>query len=313
MTKSKSIIRFTLVSAIIVANLTELTAAVETWHLEKGADWKAISEQDQDKYLMAVAQIKKLVYQGQTDELKQAIEQFKKDFPRVATADLDAFLKAEMLFSSGKLTKAAKSYNKLMAEYPDSELYQAALERNFTIATAFLAGQKIRVLKIFKMRGYAEGQKMMEKIIDRAGDAPIGKKAALAIVQSLEKRKKHEQAYQQWSKISSKWSTGEVAKDALLGMARCKHAAYRGPKYDASSLISAKSYYENFKSRYPDQAQEIDVDGKLEQITEQLAYKELNIAQYYDRTGNKQSANIYYQMVSDGWPNSNAARAIKKR
>lgn len=304
---------FIIVSAAIVALSAGIIVSAETWHLEKGDDLKAVSAQGQDKYLLAVAQIKKLVNTGQTKAVKEAVEQLKKDFPEIAGPDLDAFIKAELLFSKGKFVKAVRSYDKFLTQYPESELYQAALDREFAIATAFLAGRKRPILKIFRIRGYAEGQKIMERIIDRAGDAPLGEKAALTIVESLEKRKKFDKAYQKWSEISSKWPDGQMGRDALLGMARCKHAAYRGPKYNASNLISAKSYYENFKSRYPKYAEEINVDGKLKQINEQIAYKQFGIAKYYERTKNKQSANFYYQMVADNWPGSTAAKLVEKQ
>jgi outer membrane protein assembly factor BamD (BamD/ComL family) len=94
-------------------------------------------------------------------------------------------------------------------------------------------------------------------------------------------------------------------------MARCKHAAYKGPKFDASNLISAKSYYENFKLRYPEDAKEIGVDKILKDIEEQSAYKEFNTAEYYRQTDNRQSANLYYQRVLDNWPGSTAAGMAK--
>ncbi|HEW79915.1 MAG TPA: outer membrane protein assembly factor BamD [Phycisphaerales bacterium] len=96
-------------------------------------------------------------------------------------------------------------------------------------------------------------------------------------------------------------------------MARCQHAAYKGPKYDASELISAKSYYENFKLRYPKDAEKFDVDKKLKQISEQLAEKQFDIGQYYQRSGNNQSANFYYQMVVDNWPVSTAAEKVRRQ
>ena len=91
-------------------------------------------------------------------------------------------------------------------------------------------------------------------------------------------------------------------------MGRCKHAGYRGPEYDSSNLISAKSYYEDFKSRYLVDAETLEIGKRLAQIDEQMAYKQLAIGQYYEKTGNKQSANFYYQMVITDWPDSMAAQ-----
>jgi outer membrane protein assembly factor BamD (BamD/ComL family) len=222
-------------------------------------------------------------------------------------------MKAEMLFAKGKFTKAVENYNKFLDEFPQSEFCEVALDREFAIATAFLSGQKIRVLGLFKISGFATGEKIMEKITDRAGDAPIAKKAALAVVEALEKRGDFTEAYDKWSQISSRWPTGQMGKDALLGMARCKHAVYRGPKYNATNLISAKSYYESFRQRYPQDANELGIDKKIAQINEQLAYKQFNVGSYYERTDSIEAAYFYYRMVVDNWPGTTAAKMAKER
>ncbi len=306
-------VQFVVVSAVILLLSASLMFSAETWRLDQRGDWKAVSAEGEDKYLLAVAQIKKLVSTGQTEAVGKALAELKKDFPEIAGPDLDAFIEAENLFSEGKFTKAGRGYDKFLAAYPESKLYEAALDRQFAIATAFLAGHKRPILKVFNIKGYAEGERIMEKIGDRAGDAPIGMKAAVAIAQSLEKREKFAQAYDQWSHISSRWPTGQMGKQALLAMARCKHAAFRGPSYDDSNLISAKSYYEKFRLLYFKDAEEIDVDKILKQIDEQLAYKQFRIGEYYQKTGNKQSANLYYQMVIDNWPGSSAAKMANEK
>lgn len=305
-------IRFTILLAVVAGLSVSSTVSAKTWHLKQGQDWKPVSAEGEDKYLLAVAEIKRLVSTGQTEAVRQAIDKLKKDFPEIAGPDLDAFAEAEIFFSEGKFVRAIWGYDKLLTEFPESALLQAALDRQFAIATAFLAGQKKRVLGIFEMKGYAEGEKIMERISDRAGDAPIGVKSALAIAESLEKRGKFNLAYHQWSQISYRWPTDQIGMDALLGMARCKHAAYRGPKYDGSALISAKSYYESFKLRYPEEAEGFDIDEKLKLINEQMALKQFRIGEYYQKTGNKQSANFYYQMVVDNWPGSTAAKMAKQ-
>jgi len=305
--------RFVIALALISLLSQQLrVVSAETWHLEKSGHWKPISADERDKYLLAVAQIKQMVNTGQTEDVGKALNRLKKDFPEITGPDSDAFFEAEILFCDGKFTKALRGYDRFLAEYPESELYEAAQERQFAIATAFLAGQKKRVLGVFKIRGYAEGEKIMERISDRAGDAPIALKAALAIAKSLEKRAKFNEAYYKWSEVSSRWPTGQIGKEALLAMARCKHAAYKGPKYDVSNLISAKSYYENFKLRYPKEAAKFDIDARLEQINQQLAYKQFDIGRYYQQTDNRQSANLYYQMVIDNWPKSTAAKMAKE-
>jgi len=317
---SKSRVRFIIVLAgsslllmqagLILADLPRRQA--EVWHLEKSGDWKALGSAEQDRFLLAVAEIKQLVNTGKTETVARALNKLKKDFPEIAGPDLDAFMQAELLFSQGKFVGASHAYEKFLADFPQSWLCEAALDRQFAIATAFLAGQKMPVLKIFKMRGYAQGEKIMERIGDRAGNAPIALKAALGIVKSYEDRGRFNEAYFKWSQIQTQWPTGQTGKDALLGMGRCKHAAYKGPNYDASGLVSAKSYYENFRLRYPQDAQRFDMEKRVGQMDEQLAYKQFSIGRYYQRTGSKQAAFFYFRMVIDNWPNTTVAEMAKQ-
>ena len=397
-----------LIALAIAAVLPALsTVSADTWRLGKDRDWKVVSAEGQDKFLLAVTETKKLVNTGQTKAARKAFDKLKKDFPEITGPDLDAFIKAEMLFCKGKFIEAADSYDKLVTKYPESELRDAALGRQFAIATAFLTGQtktvlgvfkvngftyglkimerisehagdtpigaeatvavaqkyeergdftkairnydklltehpdsefrelvfdrqyaiataylrgrKKRVLRVVKMKGYAEGTRIMEKITDRAGlDSPIGLKAAIAVAEHYEKREQFNEAYLKWWEISTQWQTGKTGADALLGMGRCKYAVYnnhpehRRPFYDASSLNIAKSCYEKFKLLYPNEAEEIDADQIVKEINEQLAYKQLSIGRYYQRTDYRQSANLYFDMVINDWPGTKAAEMAKE-
>lgn len=310
--------RFIMLAAAIILSVLP-TASRGTWRLEKGGDFKPVSADNQDKFLIAVADAKKFVDTGQASAARWAYDELKKDFPDIAGPDFDLFVKAEIFYCKGKFTKAVKSYNKLLTEYAGSKLAEAALDREFAIATAYLGGRKKTLLGFIKIKGYAEGVRIMEKITDRVGlDTQLGIKASVAVAESYEEREKFNEAYLKWWEISLEWQMGPVGRDALLGMARCKHAVYNKPPehkrhyYDASCLRSAKSYYGRFKLLYPKEAEEIGVDEILDQIDEQLAYKQLSIGRYYQRTGNRQAANLYYDMIVNDWPESKAAQKAKE-
>ncbi len=305
--------------AIIVFAVCLITACLllplkaGTFRLNGSARWKDTSSSEEERFILRVAEMKKLVDAGEPEKVLRAIEQLKTDFPDIAGADFDAFIDAEMLLARGKLTKAVRQYEKFLDDYPASPLRDAALQREFGIASDYLAGRRKRVLLVLNLRRYDEGVKIMEKISDRAGSTDIAKRASVAVAGSFEKRRKYEEAYLKWSEILNRWPAGQIAKDALAAMARTKYATFRGPAYDATGLISAKSYYENFKLRYPEEAQKLQVDDILLRISEQLAEKQLGIAQYYDRTGSKVPASLYYQLVVDDYPQSEAAQTAREK
>jgi outer membrane protein assembly factor BamD (BamD/ComL family) len=284
----------------------------ETWRLEKGDGLKAVSAaKGEDRYLLAVSEIKKLANNGETEALIKAFEDFKKEYPEVRGRDFEAFVDAEVLFSDGKFVKAGRAYEKFLKSFSASELYDVVLDRQFTIATAFLNGQKKPILKVFKIRGYAEGAKIMERIGDRAGGGPIGIRAAVSVAESFEKRGKFDDAYLKWSEINSLWPSGQIGNKSLLAMGRCKHAGYTGPNYDDSYLVSAKSYYINYRLKYPDDAKKYKISEKIDLIDEQLAYKQFCVGKYYQKSGSSESAGVYYKKVIEKWPGTTASKMAR--
>jgi len=295
-------------AVLLAVMLVSPVLAAETWSLGKGEDWQGVSENPQGRYQLEVSQMKTLVNEGRADELPAAVAKLKRDYPGIAGADLDAFVAAEKKFAAGELVGAFRAYDSFLAKYPGSELHEAALDREFAIGQAYLGGEKKKIFMFIKIKGYAEGVKIMDKVIDRAGDSPIAVKANIAVADSYEKRGKFENAYERWSMVSSRWPTGQTGKNALLNMARCQHAAYRSPEYDSSYLISAKSYYENYRKRYPEDSKRYEIDKRISQIDEQLAYKEYTIAHYYQRTDSSECAKIYCENVQKNWPDSTGAK-----
>jgi len=318
--KSNHRIRLVVVAAVMALSVASVVTA-DTQVSEQDQGHTPTSGQPKDEYLQAVAEARKLVDAGQASAAKKAFAQVKKDFGETAGPDFNVFTKAELFYCKGKFAKASIRYNKLLTEFENTEFYDAALERQFTIAKAFLAGRKKKVLIFFRISGYAEGISIMEHISEWASlDDPngIGLQAAVAAAESYEKREKFTEAHLKWSEISSHWQTGSIGKDALLGMARCKYAAYnqqtehRRHLFDASRLTTAKSYYEKFKLLYPEDAQKLNIDKIITEINEQLARKQLSIAKYYQKIGKKQAANLYCDMIIRELPDTEAAQTARK-
>ena len=277
------------------------------------------STEGNERILQVVPETKELIDTGQIKAAQDAFKELQVDFPKVVRPDLDLFIKGELNFGKDKYTKAVKSYEKMLTEHPRSSLSDAALDREFTVAKAYLTGRKKTVFGFIKLKGDAEGIRIMEKITDRVGlDSTMGTEASLAVAKNYEERELYEEAYLKWWEISLHWNQGPVGKEALLGMARTKLAAYnQKPEhkrhfYDASGLSTAKSCYSRFKLLYPVDARQIDVDKIVQEIDEQLAYKQLSIGQYYQSTGHQQAANLYYRMVVEDWPNTQVAATAKE-
>lgn len=295
------------------------TALADTWRLDAEQEWKEISAERRGSFLLALANADSFVNDGQAKSAQASFDAIKQDFPEISGPDFDLFIKAEVYFCKGKLAKTIRTHEKLLAEHPRSSFRDAALKRQFAIAKRFLAGEKKSILRIIKLRRYGEGIGIMEKITDRTGfDTVMGIDAALAVARNYEGRKRFNDAYLKWWEISLHWQKGPVGRESLHGMARCKLAVYnRHPEhkrslYDASSLSIAKSSYQKFGMLYPDDAVEIEAYKRVREIDEQLADKQLTVGRYYQKVGNVQAANLYFDMVVKDWANSKAADTARE-
>jgi outer membrane protein assembly factor BamD (BamD/ComL family) len=292
---------------VFVAVSLAAVAAAETWRLTEGQTWQPVSQTGDGGKITTISHIKQLVSTGKTGEAKKAFAKLKADYPEFAGADFDAFVKAELLLSKRKWEKAAFAYDKMTNDFPQSPLFDSAIERQYQIATAFLNGQKKPVLGVFKIKAYDEGSEMMNKIADRMGDAPIAKNALTSLATSREKRGAYNEAYEAWASVNDKWPTGQEGQDSLLGMARSLELDYKGPKFDSKVIESARSYYAEYQKRYPESATELRLTKKLAALDDKLAEKEIAVADYYTRTGSDTSAELYYQRIITDWPGSKRA------
>ena len=184
-----------LIAASLVLPTARVALCAETLRLDEQGQLQKAADSNDEQYLLRVAEIKKLVDAGKPDKVKKAVKQLKKDFPGVAGKDFDSFMEAEVLLAGGKLTKAVKQYDDFLDKYPISPLKDAALNRQFEVATEFLAGRKKTILMVFRVSAFDDGVKIMEKISDRTGTADIAKNALLTVAHSYEKRKQYNEAY----------------------------------------------------------------------------------------------------------------------
>lgn len=265
--------------------------------------------------------MQELVDSGKKGASNQCAAQLKQDFPDIVELDLGMYLEAEMYLLKNKHLRAAKTFENMIEEYPNTELKPTTHQRLFKIGKTYLGGKKKVVLGFIRIAGHGEGVEILNKITDDIGlDDPndLGLKSALAVAHSFESRKEHEEAYLKWLEISITWQRGELGKQALLGMAGNKHAAYtihpeeRQPLFDAANLKTAKTYYQKFVVTFPDEAKSLNIEKIIREIDQQMARKELSIGQFYQRTGQEQAANIYFNMVVETWPDTDAAQIARE-
>lgn len=298
---------------LVLAAVLAATATAETWHLNPQSGWQVVGDTPEGRYLLAISELRQTLASGEPKDVLAAMDTLKAEHPDMTGGDVDAFLTAETAYAKRNLGQAGKRYKEFLEAWPDSPLQTLAMERYFSIGAAFLQGQKRVFLKILRLPAFDDGVAIMQTIADKAGNTPISLRALTTLAENQERRKKFIDAYYTWAEIVSRWPTGVEGQNALLRMARALHTSYNGPDYDASAIKSARSYFEDYRLRYPQMAQQLRLDETITLIDEQLAYKTYQVGYYYERAENARGAAVHYDQTQAHWPGTSAAQMAAAR
>ena len=291
-----------------------MSAGADTFQLGDN-QWLNVDDSPDTEYVQAISKLKQQVSKGELNAVNDAILKMKSDFPEKTGPDFDGYMKAEVLYAEGKWAKAVDAYDVFLDSFPNSPLYESAIERQLSVATAYLNGEKRVVMKFLKLSAVEDAAAIIDRIVDnRVGnDSPIAQRALVLLATSYSRMERYLDARDRWYEVNSSFGTGRIGQEARLQMAYNSHAAYNGPRLDDRPLVTAKDDFINFMNNPHDLVDSRQVEGRLNTIEEQLAYKQYTIGDYYTRTEHPEASKMYYEYVIEKWPASSAAEMAQAR
>ena len=116
-----------------------------------------------------------------------------------------------------------------------------------------------------------------------------------------------------FKEIIENYPKSPLADDAKYKIAMCAAASTSGPEYNEEDTDKAIKEFRDFVKRYPDSNMEKEARQFISKLENQKAQNSFDIAQFYERQGNINSAIIYYEEILDKFPESEwASRALEK-
>lgn len=276
-------------------------------------NWQNVANSPDADFIQAVTRLKQFVTEGKVNQVNELLLQMRSEFPDYIGEDFESYMEGELHYANAKWVKAVRAYDAFLDKFPNSSLYESALERQLSIATAYLNGEKRVILMVIKLSTIEDAAAIIYGVVDRLDDSPMSQRALVLLANAYTRNKAYLDARQTWSEINFRWSTGKLGQESLLQLAYNSHSAYNGPNLDKTALTSARTYYSKFKMQYPELAAQNQVDERISMVDEQLAYKQYTIGDYYSRTDHDDAAGIYYNHVMEKWPESAAAKMSAAR
>ncbi|MCX6971434.1 MAG: tetratricopeptide repeat protein [Verrucomicrobia bacterium] len=251
---------------------------------------------------------------GATQQAIAAYRQFIKGSPASPLASKAQYRIAELLESTGDLSKAFDGYQTLITRYPDTPEFEKSVTKQVLIANAFLAGRKLKFFGLEIVPSTDRAEQMFASIIK---NAPFSKNAPIAqfnLGLTYERQGKLKEAAGAYQTVLDKYSTSSIADDALYQIGYIYMQVGRsGKSQDLSALVMAKNTFEDFLLQYPNSEKAAQAKDNLASIGGKESGDLLAIAQFYDRYKNYRAAAIYYNDVIRRQPGSKDAEFARSR
>jgi outer membrane assembly lipoprotein YfiO len=253
-----------------------------------------------------------LVLQNHHEAKKILILWVHTHFRHAPNRDRAIFLLSEVFFQEDDRFKSFFYCDELMDEYPESNLFPAALQKQFDIADAYLNGYKDKFLGMRILDEGSEGVQMMWRIQQRSPGSPLAEKAMLRTGDYYFSDRDYDLAEDVYNTYVHNYPLSPEVPRVKLRAAFSSLAQFRGVKFDVSNLIDARAQLMEIQRNYPELAAEENVQTVLDQIDSAFCKKLLDTGEFYQRTHEPRGAVYEYRFLAEAYPSSPEAAEARQ-
>ncbi len=279
--------------------------------LSPDGSWQRASEPDPDSDAGVMATAARLIAEGEGKRAQKKLNHWIRENKRTDNALLPRayLLRGDAKLERGNEYDALYDYETVITDFPASDEYIRALQREADIAFAYLDGLKRKFLGLRIDGSRTTGEELLIRVQERLPQSTLAEDAAFRLAEHYYNRGDLRLASEMYSIFRQNYPESPRARQALLGQIFSNVAAFKGPAYDASSLLEARLLIDRYRSRYPaDAATSPVINGLDERIDESRAAQMLETAEWYIRTGSEPSGQFTLRRLIRKHPRSSAAQ-----
>lgn len=285
------------------------TAAPPGWELRNGS-WVPIVEPSATTPEGQVAQMIRDL-QATPPLTKKVIKAAKKWVKENKTNPLVPqvlLLQGDAEILRGTKYRALFSYEDLLNNFPTSELYITALEREFDCSEAFLKGYKRKFLGFHILPVQEDAIEILDRIQDRQRGSSLAERSGMRVADYYYERGEFVEAVDAYTDFLKRYPYSQYVRKAEVRRAEASLANFHGVKFDTTPLLDGRERLTAIADAYPQTAEQLQVNALEDRIYQLEGAKDLEIARYYYRAGRYYAAAWYYKRVVATWPHTHMAQ-----
>lgn len=243
-------------------------------------------------------------------EYKRAIGEFQKllrFYPKSELAPAAQYYIGRVYEDMEEYYSAFIAYQKTIDSYPFTEKIDEIVEQEYKIGNLFLTGQKAKILGVAILPALDKAIEIFKKVTE---NAPYSKHAPMAqfkIGQAYKKAGSFDEAIVEFRVLVDTYPESELVDDAKYEIAYCTYKASLKPHYDQTPTDAAIKQFEEFAEQEADETLTVEAEEALRDLKEKKAESLYEVAAFYEKRKQYQSALIYYNEVLETYPDTGCA------
>lgn len=251
-------------------------------------------------------------------DYKQALQEtikFRNYFGESPLADQNQFLRGEIRLAEGNLVAAAKEFQSVVTQYPNSSLYDQVIKKQYEIGDKLYDRGKAVMNKPFKFlrkKPFKSAIEVYSMVINNQPFTDAAAEAQYKVGLCHQTRKEYTEAAFEYRRVIEDYASSDWVDDASYGLAMCYFEAARPSEYDQSPSELAVNAVDDFKRKFPQDERCATLETKRGEMRNAIAAQRLKTGQFYAKLRNFDAAHIYYQLVADKYGDTTSAEKAQK-
>lgn len=229
--------------------------------------------------------------------------------PRGSMMPEALLLRGDAHLAGGDEYRALLDYERVAREFSGTDALPIALERELRIANLYLNGLRVKMWGMIRIdSGIPLAEEIIIRINERLPGSRLAEQALLDLADYYYRERELRQAADTYDIFLKLFPKSDKRPIAMQRRLYANIAKFKGPKYDASSLVEAQVQIEEFAAEYPAQAREKGLDDALTaRLDESFAAEMLETARWYLRVDDPVSARLTLNRLVRSHPRTQAA------
>ena len=232
--------------------------------------------------------------------------------PRERTTSL---LMAEALFYRGDAIsalgdeyEALYDYEQVIKEYPATEYYVLAVQRELDIGIRYLTGLDRRFFGMRMIDATDIGEELLIRVQERMPGSRLAERAGIELADYYYRERELALAVEAYDLFITNYPNSQYIPKAMQRRIYATIGRFKGPQYDGAPLMDAKIRTRPGANLYPQAAQEAGLDdGLITRLDESAGQEMLESANYYFAKDDPISARYVLKRLIRAHPRTAAA------